>query len=274
MFHALALAVLALQAPAAAQATPAPRVEAFVLEQVDPLAAGDLWTLLGAPPRTPYGEVATPPEEVGFLLWRRSVDEGGITLEWDLCFHESETRVLEIERREAQATHLVYREMQPRSGRTLRADWIDEGSTLRLREWGGRNGQQLRLEDCAGGRFRLGLLEELREASELPSSMRVFDPLSRRFEHLTVSVEAGAPDGPWAAGRLLRLTRDNGSSAGAWLVRDGVPVAFQWQSGGLRARRIDLAEYERRLEQLEAQRAAAEKAASEAPEVEGGAGAE
>ena len=104
MLPALAFAALAVLAPQDANAppaAPAQRVEAFVLEQVDPLAAGDLWTLLGAPPRTPYGEAATPPEELGFLQWRRSEDGTARTLEWDLLFNESETRLLEVERRDA-----------------------------------------------------------------------------------------------------------------------------------------------------------------------------
>jgi hypothetical protein len=272
MLPALAFAALAVLAPQdaiAPAAAPAQRVEAFVLEQVDPLAAVDLWTLLGAPPRTPYGEAATPPEELGFLQWRRSEDGPVRTLEWDLLFNESETRLLEVERRDAAGESLVWREMQPRSGRTLCADRIDEGATLRLREWGGRDGRQVRLVDCAGGRFRLGLLEELRESAQPPPAASVFDPLARRFEHLAVSVETGAADGPWAGARLVRLTREDGSSAGTFLVREGAVVGFQWQAGGLRARRIELDEYRLRLEQLAAQRATAAQA-SAAPKAAAG----
>jgi hypothetical protein len=254
------LALLAPQAPDTPSVAPAQRIEAFVLEQVDPLAAADLWTLLGTPPSTPYGEAATPPQEQGFLLWKCSADGAARTLEWDLLFGESQTRLLEVERRDGSGESLVYREMQPRSGRTLRADWLDEGATLRLREWGGRDGRQARLEGAAGGRFRLGLLEDLRTDAQPASAASVFDPLARRFEHLAVAVEVGASDGPWAGARLVRLTREDGSSAGACLVRDGGVVGFQWQAGGLRARRNELDEYRLRLEQLEAQRAAEAKA--------------
>lgn len=134
------LALAALGVPSAPQEGAVVRQEAYVLEQVDPLAAGDVWTLLGAPARgTDATSSGAAPAEVGMLLWRRSEQDGVLTLEWDLSFHESRTRVLEVERQAEDGTQLVYRELQPRSGRTLCADWIDEASALRLREWGGRN---------------------------------------------------------------------------------------------------------------------------------------
>ncbi|HVS17360.1 MAG TPA: hypothetical protein VMT18_02080 [Planctomycetota bacterium] len=249
MVLALLLTALATGLPARGQEAPASRLETFVLEQVDPLEAGDPWALLG-------GWAGAAPETVGFLSWRRSAGEAGPTLEWDLRFSERETRLLEVERGEAGGAGLVYREMQPHAGRTLSAEWIDDGTALRLREWGGPQGLQLRLEDCAGGRFRLSLLEELRGNATPPRSARVFDPLSRRFEHLTIDVEEGAVDGPWAGARLVRLSRADGSSAGAWFLRGEAVLGFQWQAGGLRARRIDAEEYSRRLEELAARRAA------------------
>ena len=257
MRNALVLALALAAAPAAAQEPLEGRVETFVIEQVDPLEVGDPWALLGGAP-------ATSREEVGFLLWRRSEGEAGPTLEWDLHFSERETRLLEVERPGPEGPGLVYREMQPSAGRTLTAEWVDDGSALRLREWGGRQALQLRVEDCAGGRFRLGLLEELRVAPEPPRAARVFDPLARRFEHLTLEVELAADAGPWAGTRMLRLLRSDGSSAGTWLLREGAVLGFQWQAGGLRARRIDVDEYTRRLEEL-AQRRAAEAADGAAP---------
>lgn len=257
------LALAAFGVPSALQDGAVARQEAYVLEQADPLAAGDLWTLLGAPARGADGAPSgTAPSEVGMLLWRRSEQDGVLTLEWDLSFHESRTRVLEVERHAEDGTLLVYRELQPRSGRTLCADWIDEASSLRLREWGGRHLQQSRLEAVAGGRFRLGLLEDLRAATQAPGSVSVFDPLSRSFEPLDIAVEQGPPGSPWANARLIRLTRADGTGAGAWLVGDEGVLGFQWQSGGMRARRIDLDEYRRRMETLEQQRAALERSAA------------
>jgi hypothetical protein len=249
---ALFLVLAAAQGSPTVQVGAVVREEAYVLEQVDPLAAGDLWTLLGAPAR------GTSPLEVGTLLWRRSEQAGVLTLEWDLSFHDRGTRVLEVERHAEDGVTLLYRELGPRSGRTLCADWIDEASALRLREWGGRNLQQSRLEAAAGGRFPLGLLEDLRAATQPPRSASVFDPLARSFEHLDIAVEEGQAGSPWAGTRLVRLARADGTSAGAWLLGDGVVLGFQWQSGGLRARRIGLDEYRRRLEALEQQRAALE----------------
>lgn len=258
---ALLLILAAAGAPATIQESAVVRQEAYLLEQVDPLAAGDVWTLLGAPAAGGQGAVAgTSPVEIGMLLWRRSEQAGVLTLEWDLSFHENGTRVLEVERHADDGTTLVYREMQPRSGRTLCADWIDEASALRLREWGGRNLQQSRLEAEAGGRFRLGLLEDLRGAAPTPGSASVFDPLSRSFEHLDIAVEQAAAESPWAGARLIRLTRADGTNAGTWLQGDDGVLGFQWQSGGMRARRIGLDDYRRRMQALEEARAALDSA--------------
>lgn len=255
---------LLLTAVGAAAQTPAPeaaptRVETFVIERDEtPGAGSDPWSLLA-------GDVAPSQEPAGYLLWRRSEGEDGATLEWDVRFLERDTRVLEIERPAAAGAALVYRELRPQSGRTLSAEWVEQGSALRLREWGGPEGLQLRLDDCDGGRFRLGLLEDLRAAAAPPRAARVFDPLGRRFEHLAVEVEHGPADGPRSGARIVRLTREDGSSAGAWLLRGEEVLGFQWQAGGLRARRIDAQEYDRRMAEIERRRASEDAAPATPP---------
>lgn len=256
---ALVLAAVTFGGSSAPQESALVRQEAFVLEQVDALTAGDAWALLGAPARREGGNAGEQPEELGLLLWRRSESAGVLTLEWDLRFHESQTRVIEVERYGDHGSTLVYRELQPRSGRTLSADRVDEASALRLREWGGPNLQQSMIESVPGARFRLGLLEDLREAVDPPTSASVFDPLSRSFEHLVVAAEQGPAEGPWSGARLIRISRADGTSGGNWLLRDGLVVGFQLQAGGLRARRIGLDEYEQRVTEREAHRKALEK---------------
>lgn len=259
MILALLLTALGAGAQTPAPAAAPSRVETFVIEHVEANGSGsDAWSQLG-------GRDASSQEAAGYLLWRRSEGAQGATLEWDVRFVERETRVLEIERPGAGGTTLVYRELRPQSGRTLSAEWIDEGSALRLREWGGPVGLQQRLDDCDGGRFRLGLLEDLRRDDRTSGAARVFDPLARRFEHLRVEVEHGAAEGPWAGTRMVRLAREDGSSAGAWLLRGEEVLGFQWQAGGLRARRIDAQEYARRMSDLDRSRASEDAAPATPP---------
>ena len=244
-----------VQAPTVPEAStpvePSLREECFVIEQLDSDLALDPWQLLGAPLNTRGAERASEAARVvGLLQWRRSETPSAYTLEWDVRFPEDDTRLLVVERVEGPKRTLVFREMQPRSGRTLCADWLDAGATLRLREWSGPQGIQERLTDVGDGRFTLDFLEQLRAGGETPERVRLFDPLSRSFEILTVHSEQGAAGERWEGRRRVVLERADGTQAGAYLLEGSQVLGFQWQSGNLRVRRIESDEYERRLQAL------------------------
>jgi len=249
-----------LTAAAARQTAPAEdavREEFFVLETVpedlDPHSAESL--------EAPRAEARA----VGLVAWRRRDDADGTLLEQDVRFPEEEARVLHIERHAQAGPTLVWREWRPDRGRTVIVEPAEQGGGFRVLEWGQE--EPLRAELEADTVFPLSLLERIRAGDLAAGSVRVYDPLSGRAEPLTVrevgpaatarpaaapveAVEAAAGEEPAPAPRrVVELVREDGSLAGAYvLAGDGVR-AFQVQAGRLRARRIEPAEYRRRLDE-------------------------
>lgn len=226
----------------------ATREEHFVLELVDASGSGD-------------GALTTPPaeaREIGLAVLRRHHQGGRLLLEWDLRFAvpgEPDTRVHHVEVLEDGRTRFVWREYRPGSGRTLFIDELAPGQ-LRSIEWGGRDGLRADLEVPAEARFPLRLVEDLRTGRARAGVLPVYDPLTGGHASLVLETRAAS----WAgssfrvAGRRERtalLSRTDGTLAGAYRFEGVELVAFQWQAGGARGRRIPADAWRRRLERLD-----------------------
>jgi hypothetical protein len=206
------------------------REECFVLEQV-------------AEEGRSSGGRDEAPQVVGVARCRRLLLDEGWQLEWDVHFLEEQTRVLHVERWSASGVAMIWRELRPRSGRTVTAQWSDEGRALLVREWGGPQRVEVEVPAPGGGVLPLGLLELAREGVVEGGVLRTFDPLARAFEPLRMS-QALEVDGT----RRVELRREDGTQAATWWLDGEGLSGFCWQGGGLRARRVGAGEYEERLQ--------------------------
>jgi hypothetical protein len=210
-------------------------------------------------------------EGIGLAVLRQRREGPRTVLEWELRFEvpgEVDTRVHHVEVHEGAETKLVWREYRPGAGRTLIL--LASGAELRTVEWGGRDGLREEVAQPEGGLFPLELLERARAARLSEGEVALFEPLDQRFERveLFTRVEAGAHpasfappacgDQPerWAAdsarlARTLAIHRRDGSLAGAYRFVGSDLVAFQWQAGAARGRRIPADEWRRRSERLD-----------------------
>ena len=221
------------------------REEFFVLEtlpaDLDPLVPGDL-------ERTHHEA-----QEVGLVACRRRNDDSGRLLEWDVRFLDSDTRLLHVERETEHGASLVWREWQADRGRTLTLEPL-EGGGARLLEWGRERPVRGELEPDFV--LPLGLLERLRLGELETGAFRVFDPLAREVELIRIHTRASEPrprpavanQAPVAAleRRVVELVGPDDRLRGSYVFEGVDLVAFQWQSGHLRARRVDATDYLRR----------------------------
>lgn len=191
----------------------------------------------------------TDPVQVGLVcLRRRAIDGGeggGRQLECEWLFRRpsepgEDEHVLHVERDAGPGPALVWREWGARRSRCLTAERSQDGSGLLLVETS-RGG--IPRETIPAGKdvtFPLEILERAREGKLADGRCARFEPLSRAIEGLTVTTKTGDV-------RVVELARDDASSAGRFEFRGSELVAFQWQEGGLRARRVTEEEYARRL---------------------------
>lgn len=221
------------------------REECFVLE-LQAEQEGPAGAPATAP--SPSGETAAGAASVGLARARRLLSSSGQQLELDVVFFDDSTRVLHVEHSAGGEAKLVWRELRPGSGRTLSAHWLDGSRSLEVREWAGRRSHQTEVQAPSGGILPLHLLELVRDGALEGGSVPVFDPLSRALEAVALRVIIEP-----ASSRRVELVREDGTLAGVWEFDGASLVAFQWQAGGLRARRIAPEEYARRLEPLSAQ---------------------
>lgn len=213
-------------------------------------------------------------EEVGLAVLRQRREGCRAVLEWELRFAvpgEVDTRVHHVEVQDGARTKLVWREYRPGAGRTLFLEEQAGGAELRAVEWGGRDGLREELSQPEGALFPLELVERARAARLGAGEVALFDALEQRFEPVEISTRvdvAARPaafawsarpdrDEPWAAeparalARTLEIRRRDGSLAGAYRFVGSELVAFQWQAGGARGRRISADEWLRRTERLD-----------------------
>jgi len=223
------LALLGLQAPRPAAAEVGEnafelREEFFVLEQ-------------------PHGEDLTDSEVVGWAAWRRRSDEQGTTLQLEVELPSADTRVLHVERCGGFADDLVWRELHPRFGRTLRAVRNEHESNLAVVEWGGIQARRRSFD--AAARFPLTYSERLRKGVEGPGSLVWFDPLAGAPVDLSVVVNAADREGRSNA-RSVEMRRVDGTLAVSYEFEGEALHGFRWHGGGVVARRVDSAVWDAR----------------------------
>ncbi len=192
---------------------------------------------------------------VGLALLRRSKIGDETLLEWDVRFEDEGARVLQVERVSEHGTKLVWREFGGSRGRTVMCELGDSAPDLRVVEWADeRRREDIRLE--SGVLTPLALLELARNGDLCDGVQRWFDPLSTSIEPVElISHYEGRPDeaadsgaDAWLVRRDFALTRTDGTRAWSASFSGDDLVEFRWQGGGLRARRIERAEYQDELE--------------------------
>jgi len=226
------------------------REEHFVLEAAPPDA------LLAPSPHA---------EPLGLVSWRLREDGEGREIELDVRFLEEAQRVLHVEHLQARGAKLVWRELRAAGGRSLLGEWDEKTGALRVIEWGGPTAVRESLVASEGAVLPLYLLELARAGEVEGGRLEVFDPLARSLEGLRVVQRFGARRAPVEAAeatsaedrgfllqRMVELVRDDGTLAGSYLFSGDELLAFRWQAGGPRARRIPPEEYRERLERLNA----------------------
>lgn len=255
---ATTLALLgALLAPARTPAAPAlpalpqagPRAEHFLIE----------WRGRGPHPAVGLEVIDALGEargrgELGIVEFRRRPVDGGWQLEQDVAFPFEGVRLMAVECLSAKSPRLVWREVTPRGGRTIFAEWMARSQELKVLEWGLDGSLRESLETSRGAIMPHYLLELVRSGRVDGGSFEVFDPLRGRLEHWTLEQRyvLGEPgdertaEDPTHPQREIELRRDDGTLAGRYRFEGTELVAFQWQEGGLELRRIDPAEYEER----------------------------
>jgi len=197
-------------------------------------------------------------ELAGVAAWRRKRDATGQRVELDVSFPADGTRVLHVERLSAGGSKLVWRELRPGAGRTLTAAWEASARGLELLEWSGERRSRERVAAPAGAVLPLYLLELVRSGDVEAGRFALFDPLSKSIDSFEIAAcyagaaaqgvePAQADAASFLLQRLVELRREDGTCAGRFLFCGEDLLAYQWQSGALRARRITAEEYESRL---------------------------
>ena len=223
--------LLAGVSAAAAQRSETSAVREVVLER--PLGTRESWFRLDRP-----GEERGEP--VGLVRWRVAPgreDDEGWTVESETLFVAEKTRLLHTEELSPTARRLVWREIRPPSGRTVRLEWPGEGP-LSSYDQGGGAVLRRELEPGARASLPLALIELLRSGGE-GGSYSVYQPLSNAFEELVASVSDRGSE------RAIVLRRADGDLAGRFLFRGEECAEFQWQEGGAIGTPIERAEYDR-----------------------------
>lgn len=170
----------------------------------------------------------------------------GLRLEADTLFFAEGTRVVHTERLrrapgEPPTQTMVWREIRPRSGRTLLLEG-ELGAALRSSETVGGDIVRREHPSAPGAFLPLCLLEAARAEEPLPGTQAVFQPLACAFEELALELFVDRSTG--VEERVLALSRA-GQQAGRYVFRDGALVAFRRQAGGPLARLVSRDDYER-----------------------------
>ena len=192
---------------------------------------------------------------VGFASLPRMHTPQGVQLEWQIHFPEQELRVWHVETRSDSGARWVWREQQPRRGRTVVAEHA--GERVDVTEWGRPIVWRKSLAASGPSCFPLELQELLRRGELAPGDYCWFDPLSNEVESVQLVLQTVASFAPrdeiladdaeppacedLRQADLLRVDR---SLAASWTFRGDELVSFRWQRGGLNAVRIDAERFE------------------------------
>lgn len=191
------------------------------------------------------------PQHVGLARLSRTEVGGDTLLEWELTFAADELQVLHVERFDPAGAKLVWREVGRGRGRTVLAELASEGSTLRVVDWSSERAREDVLVETSA-LLPLAQLELARRGELCDGAQSVFDPLSRalevretrtRFEPAPVA--GGGASQATPGEREVEARRADGTLAWSARFRGDELVGYRWQAGGLVARRISAAEFER-----------------------------
>lgn len=205
------------------------------------------------------------PPAPAFAEWRSSLTAKGWHLELVVHFPAEGIRVYAVECLTEHGPRLVWREVCPRAGRTLLADWTEGGERLRAREWAADGSLRESCDASRGAVLPLYLVELLRSGQLSQGAQLVFDPLGRALERQSIRTSYAKEvtnEGRSAFARVVELAREDESLAARYVFQGAELVRFQWQEGGWIARRIDGEEYLRRLADSEERRMLRESAAA------------
>lgn len=177
---------------------------------------------------------------LGAIKIYSAVREGEACLESHYELFGVATRVVHVEQLDPDGPRLVWREMRSHSGRTVRAEWGQEGGELAMMEWSGVQ-QERRLEQPdSGAMLPLYLRERVREGAFLQGAFEVFDPLAGQVETRIAKTEFMdlAPLADRSI-RSVRWIREDGSLAEeSWFFGEEL-IAFRFAEGGPMAVRVD-----------------------------------
>ena len=184
-------------------------------------------------------------EPVGLVEWRERIVDGGVVLERDVTFAHGKLRLSHVERLTSTTRRLVWREKAPGVARSqITEPSRDEGGLLVL-DWLEQASERSVLDGSEGALYPLEFAERLRRQTGEPFRQRVFSPLSRRVEEMTVRAQ-------WLSGaencihgrRIVELIREDGSLSARYLFDGDALEGIQWQNGGPWARRVDSKTYD------------------------------
>lgn len=188
---------------------------------------------------------------LGVAQLRRSRLDHGWQLELEVSYPFERVRLLGVECLNPRSPRLVWREILPRGGRTVFAEWTEESAELRAHEWGMDGSLRERKSTCRGAVMPHYLLELARCGQVTGGTFEVFDPLLRDLSPWTLSTSyelaEGVADEAGGGGprpRRVELRREDGTLAGSYLFQGTQLVSFRWQEGEVEARRITETEYD------------------------------
>ena len=221
-------------------------------KRADALSNGDVRELfIGRPPGTQVVyfrlDRETPGDRpLGLGRWMRTPGRGfgEHRSELEVLLFEEETRFSHVETVLPGERRLIWREVRPRSGRTVTAAGASSSGFTILDNVGGE--VRRATTNAERGILPLELVEAARRGEDFLGTFQVFQPLSGGFEQLLVDTRE-VEDRRGERTRELSLRQPDGTQRASYRFRRGELVEFAWTAGGPRARRISEGEYRERL---------------------------
>ncbi len=224
---------------------PISRTEYFVFCEAAPQASAPTLAEIAVGAASPQQAEQVPEPILGAVKIYSAVREGEARLESHFELFGVATRVVHVEQLDPNGPRLVWREMRTQSGRTVRAEWSEEGGELAMMEWSGVQ-QERRLEQPdSGAMLPLYLRERVREGAFLQGAFEVFDPLAGQVETRIAKTEF-IDMAPLVARsvRSVRWIREDESLAEeSWFFGEEL-IAFRFAEGGPLAVRVDRKRYD------------------------------
>jgi hypothetical protein len=191
-------------------------------------------------------------------LVRHQRSETQWQLEQDQHWFPLGLRLHLVERYDLGECQLIYRELGPGRGRTLRVHWPQDRAdpplsrVERLREWEpeviewcGTERRSRRFEGARGWRGPLALAEQLRYGLVTSGSVARFEPLAALPEPVVVTLRLGPPSP--APLRCFHLAGEDGATRGLYVFAGCELLASAAAGGGPLALRISAARHDELL---------------------------